>query len=121
MKNLPDALERQTSAEPTPDGNTVHQWRLVGEGLVIDLSAFEAKRTLLGVWVQWMGAHANRPFTLDGELAERPSRCQAIGGGPCWCVVDASRGDRLVKQWADDRDDAPIWAALEALAAEVQW
>ena len=39
------ALERQYTAEPTPDGNTVHQWRLVGEGLLVDLSAFEAKRT----------------------------------------------------------------------------
>lgn len=112
------ALERQYTAEPTPDGNTVHQWRLVGEGLLVDLSAFEAKRTLLGVWVQWMGAHANRPFELDGEAAEVYLACQALDSGG-WCVVDASRGDRLVKQWADDRDDAPIWAALEALAAEV--
>lgn len=112
------ALERQYTAEQTPGSNLQHRWRLVGEGLIIDLAVFESERH--GAWVQWMGAHATRRFALDGEDSFPIARCQTVGGAG-WCVVDASRGDRLIKAWAADRDDAPIWAALEELAGEVEW
>lgn len=110
------SLERQFRTLPLGGGDSQqHHWALVGEGIYIDLAVYESA---LGLCVAWMGAHAGRPFTVDGEAAEPNRPCKALDVDG-WCVVDASRGDRLVKAWAEDQDDAPIWAALEELAGEV--
>lgn len=111
------ALERQHTFGPLGDDSTQHHWLLSGEGIRVDLVVYASS---LGAAVAWMGVHAKHPFAVEGEPAVWHETCKALNLGG-WCWIDASRGDPLVDRTEVNLDPAPIWAALEALAGEVQW